>query len=1285
MDKYRKYDTEAIRRIQEKHRKEREEFDRKEAEKELALEVNDSSQKVDPTYAPDSPSPTRLELEEKTEDFLADNPQSPVYTSNSWDDEPEPMADLAEKNPDNPTYAPDSPSPTRLELEEINKEQEKEETSSDEESSDDEIDDPSSEIIQSETLDNKSISQHRKAYVKWVNEDFYLRLKKLKPQSSLKIYQLLVQQYLATNMPYRGLLVYHGLGTGKTATAISLGEGLSGQMKINTLLPASLEGNFIDEIVGDPVIGKMGFGTDELDINNLWTFTELKDIDDDFKDKYNLDGKSLRKIQNMTVKELNKKHNKDISKKGKLIKGFFIPDKNGKEYNKFSIEEMEFIKQQIKYLIIQKYNFIHYNPFPKVKSSSIKEFQEDEDDDDEEEFNNLLLTDKELKEINTNNKRIVKDLEKRLKYNIKNFNIKSPFYGECLIIDEVHNFVREILNPGSKPSKVFYDWIVNAENIKLIFLSGTPIINKPSEIAVLYNMLKGLIKIYTFTIKTDINDTEMITNKLNEFYYSKSSIIELFYVKKEKGKIVISFIQEKSGFESVMDKDNNIIYTIQSNKEGIQSFDKFMNQIFKGLHNIFSEDDILPTKSTIDDLSLKDKTKLLRGEIIIYDDILNIPFNKYQKLFDIYDDNKLIDTTNNDNFMKYFFENKSYIPEKKRILLKRMLMGLTSYYPIDRTSIVDMPIIKEPEIIQEKFKDYKISQNINIVSCMMSKDQFEKYSEMWSKEKDLDMLRKLNEWNDDNSVWHYHMRTRQTCNIIFQDDDFRTIKKVKDNPDSNEEIDDLKYKSYQSILDNQSLKIDKELKYLSPKMNQIMNNIQKFINDKNNPTGKILFYSDFRSDGGSEAFELVLKCNGYEKFNSDNPQTDKGKRYTFITGSEGSEERNINKEYYNNETNKYGEYIQIMIISSAGAEGISLKGVRQVHILEPFWNYVRIDQVLGRAIRMKSHDQLPKEERNVEQYLYLSTLPEGHNLETVYQSLKNDSNDTWKVPIFDDDKILSELSKIDNRETKDMIDMIIKINNDSNGTSSDIKLFNIMENKYKISLEINSVIKESSLDCIQHTRDDPELNEKCIRFSDKLSGEIAYFPGIDAKILENIDIIQLKANYIFHIKPNLYVISASNEDKKNLFIYYEYSSDEKNKDKIDIRYLRENGKRLCDIYLDTKMILNYSPIDHPHNKKLGKEFSVYQEIYLLDDSIINEYINEDKFPSLDKILLQDNLHGYKLKYNINNTFYYMGINSILPDKSIKRIYPYVLYEKENYNIHSIKPRVIYNGEIYIQN
>ena len=466
-----------------------------------------------------------------------------------------------------------------------------------------------------------------------------------------------------------------------------------------------------------------------------------------------------------------------------------------------------------------------------------------------------------------------------------------------------------------------------------------------------------------------------------------------------------------------------------------------------------------------------------------------------------------------------------------------------------------------------------------------------------------------------------------------------------------------------------------------------MNNINRFTNETENgimPTGKILFYSDFRSDGGSEAFELVLKSNGYEKFDYKDPQKDKGKRYTFITGSEGPEERSINKENFNDEKNKYGEYIQIMIISSAGAEGISLTCVRQVHVLEPFWNYVRIDQVLGRAVRMKSHLDLPKEERNVEQYLYISTLPKGTNIEDVYKSLKSDPYQTWTIPDFEESEIKSECSKRENYELKEILDSIIRVNVDTNNESADNHLFEIMERKYRVSLEINSVIKESALDCIQHTRDDPELNDKCIRFSDKLSGEIAYFPGISAKVLENIDIIQLKANYLYHIKPNVYVVSASNDKGNNLFIYYEYSKGKSSED-IDIRYIREKGRRLCDVYIDTMMILNYVDKEHPYNKRLGKEFSVYQEIYTITDDIIDEYIGLDKFPSLNKLLIKDSLKGYKLKYNVNDTFYYMGIDSILPEVCIQRIYPYQLFIDENYKIDNIKPRVIYNGNLFIEN
>ena len=78
--------------------------------------------------------------------------------------------------------------------------------------------------------------------------DFYKKIQTLAEDSPLKIYQVLVQNYLGLNTPYRGLLVYHGLGTGKTATAVTTAEGLSVNMDITTLLPASLESNFIDEV-----------------------------------------------------------------------------------------------------------------------------------------------------------------------------------------------------------------------------------------------------------------------------------------------------------------------------------------------------------------------------------------------------------------------------------------------------------------------------------------------------------------------------------------------------------------------------------------------------------------------------------------------------------------------------------------------------------------------------------------------------------------------------------------------------------------------------------------------------------------------------------------------------------------------------------------------------------------------------------------------------------------------------------------------------------------------------
>ena len=121
----------------------------------------------------------------------------------------------------------------------------------------------------------------------------------------------------------------------------------------------------------------------------------------------------------------------------------------------------------------------------------------------------------------------------------------------------------------------------------------------------------------------------------------------------------------------------------------------------------------------------------------------------------------------------------------------------------------------------------------------------------------------------------------------------------------------------------------------------------------------------------------ILDQMGYEEFvyndqKNVNEIASKAPRYTFYTGTT-VKTRAENIRLFNDPDNARGEYIKIIFITEAGAEGINLKAVRQVHILEPYWNYVRVDQVLGRAIRKESHIDLPENMRNVDKFIYLAT------------------------------------------------------------------------------------------------------------------------------------------------------------------------------------------------------------------------------------------------------------------------------------------------------------------------
>ena len=72
--------------------------------------------------------------------------------------------------------------------------------------------------------------------------------------------------------------------------------------------------------------------------------------------------------------------------------------------------------------------------------------------------------------------------------------------------------------------------------------------------------------------------------------------------------------------------------------------------------------------------------------------------------------------------------------------------------------------------------------------------------------------------------------------------------------------------------------------------------------------------------------------------------------------------------------NLYGQQIHIVFITLAGAEGFSFYNIRKVCIMEPFWNLVKIKQVIGRARRTRSHTRLPTTQQNVRIFEYVSSF-----------------------------------------------------------------------------------------------------------------------------------------------------------------------------------------------------------------------------------------------------------------------------------------------------------------------
>jgi len=711
--------------------------------------------------------------------------------------------------------------------------------------------------------------------------------------------QRIIRDYMQFDSPYRGILLYHELGSGKTAASIATAEGYINKTKVFIITPASLSQNYENELIN---VSKLG-----LNLKKSWTLLSIN--------KTNTD--AIKKINEYGIKSKFIKFNKGTGLVWIPLYQNDIEDaviiKSNIKYSSMISDDKTSIDETISHIIRNRYSFINYNG----------------------------LTQKKIIELG-----------------------KDSFHDSFIVIDEVHNFISRVVN-GSKIARAIYDLLMTSKNIKMVLLSGTPIINNPYEIASLINLIRGPMNIYNFDISVKkgavLSNQEIIENLIDSDLYDM--IDEVYYL---ENKIYLMLLPD--GFKK--DKSSNDVH-IHKNKWSITEsilIDKIVAS-FKKLNSI---------GNTIKKSS-----------------------NSYYAL-----------PNSREEFDKYFIDNndKDKLVAKNIDLFRRRILGTLSFY---RTSGTEFFPNVLPRVVRH---------------LDMTNHQLSKYIQVRTKEMRMDEVKKkfargAKGGDDKSSV--YRAFSRMVCNFAFPENvervypaDIRKVINIElgvnndealednDEDDKKELSDKINKKTHldyskhlnellEELVDGDYLERNNLKNLYSPKYAQMLEDIETC-------PGSVLIYSQFRAVEGLGIFSEVLKKAGYVEIVitkedgvgyviEDLEVFDKkydNKRYVVFNADRVK--TNILMNIFNGEYSLlpdiiqeqlpkdkdqlYGKLVKIMMITQSGAEGISLKNVRRVLIMEYFWNAVRINQVIGRAVRTCSHQKLPKEEQNVGVFTYIMKL-----------------------------------------------------------------------------------------------------------------------------------------------------------------------------------------------------------------------------------------------------------------------------------------------------------------------
>ena len=967
----------------------------------------------------------------------------------------------------------------------------------------------------------------------------------------LLTHQKIVKDYLNIYSPYRGLLLYHGLGSGKTCSSIAIAEGLKSDKPVYVMTPAFLRTNYMQELkkCGDDIYKKP----------RHWRFVDA------------VEKPALipSLVETLAISaDYIKKHGG----------AWLVDPEKPSNYGELSPKEQAEVDAQLNEMIQAKYTFISYNG---VRENRINEMS--------------------------------------LGYTV------NPFDNSVVVIDEAHNFVSRIVNHLKKspeesaakkgPTKAkavikpedvpialnLYRFLLDAVNVKIVLLSGTPIINYPNEIGVLFNILRGYIKTWTFQLSSS---QQGITEERLQQLFKSADIMD--YMKYSAADRALTVTRNPFGFVNAFKKDK-VYEGITVDERGSVSDDDFVKLVVA----VLAKDGIKANKSS--------------------------PV-AHKALPDTFD-----------GFEKYFIDADT-AELKNMDVFQRRILGLTSYYRSAQEQLLPRyDPATDFEVVRVPMSNYQLSVYQQERLAEINKDREAK------KRKTMAPVRRPNAAKKPMTMKElyaepsssYRIFSRAACNFVFpreigrpkpfgkgssgdldqnldQDldediidvDNARAIAKNPEGALGVDEAADVQkkttteaYKQYDArIKEVMDLMKRNEEEYFNPRSLAIYSpKFLKVLQKLQDPAhvGLHLVYSQFRTLEGIGLLKMAMEANDYAQFRiKHNPATqqwvldekpeDAGKRrFALYTGTESAEEKEIIRCIFNSEwdqvpssiredllrisgNNFYGEVINVLMISASGAEGINLRNVRYVHVVEPYWHPVRIEQVVGRARRICSHQDLPAELRTVNVFLYLMVYSPAQ-LKPLSKDEKAAAEREEALLASSDPKTVVDVSNAALkyvRVSRELREGDTSVINDEPITT-DQSLYEIAKRKEDINSNILRCVKETAIDCAIHAKAGSKETLKCFTF-DNPENKFAYTPNIQDEVSVTEEQKKTKAK----AKPATKAITTDTTEASAVPLNKEVR-------KIRIKEIMHEGVKY-GIDIDTNDVYDYENLKIGNRVQVGK-------------------------------------------------------------------------------------------------